>query len=188
MSTDNILLCMGTRPEIIKMAPIYFELKKAGKQPLLLHTGQHSDMANPMYEFFNIVPDFSLNLKRSSDTLFHLSSLLLEKLGTSIGVMNPSAVLVHGDTSSALMAALTAFYQKIPVGHVESGLRSHQGYDPFPEEKNREMIGRLAHWHFAPTEQARQNLLREGIQASQIHLVGNTIVDCRCGEDGRYRF
>lgn len=177
MSTDNILLCMGTRPEIIKMAPIYFELKKTGKHPLLLHTGQHSDMANPMYEFFNIVPDFSLNLKRSSDTLFHLSSLLLEKLGTSISAINPSAVLVHGDTSSALMAALTAFYQKIPVGHVESGLRSHQDYDPFPEEKNREMIGRLAHWHFAPTGQARQNLLNEGIQASHIHLVGNTIVD-----------
>lgn len=174
---SNILLCMGTRPEIIKMAPVHYELVQSGMQPLLLHTGQHSDMANPMYEFFNIVPDFSLNLRRSSDTLFNLSALLMEKLGAALDAIKPSAVLVHGDTTSAVMAALTAFYQKIPVGHVEAGLRSHQGYDPFPEEKNREIIGRLAHWHFAPTEQAKRNLLAEGVPEERIHLVGNTIVD-----------
>ncbi len=177
MTLNNILLCMGTRPEIIKMAPVYYELKRRGMNPLLLHTGQHKDMADPMYRFFRIVPDFSLNLERTSDTLGHLSALLLERIGSAFEVAKPPAILVHGDTSSAAMAALAAFYQKIPIGHVEAGLRSHNGYDPFPEEKNRELIGRLAHWHFAPTEQARQNLLRENIPDSHIHMVGNTIVD-----------
>jgi UDP-N-acetylglucosamine 2-epimerase len=177
MKTENVLLCMGTRPEIIKMAPVYYALKEQGMETLLLHTGQHKDMADPMYQFFNIVPDFSLPLPRTSDALYHLSALLLEKLGAAFSAIKPSAVLVHGDTSSAAMAALAAFYQKIPVGHVEAGLRSHRDYDPFPEEKNREIIGRLAHWHFAPTAQARHNLLRENIPDARIHMVGNTIVD-----------
>lgn len=177
MSSKTILLCVGTRPEIIKMAPVYYALKEKGLEPLLLHTGQHKDMADPMYRFFDIVPDFSLHLPRASDALYHLSSLLLEKLGAAFGTVKPSAVLVHGDTSSAAMAALAAFYQRIPIGHVEAGLRSQQDYDPFPEEKNREIIGRLAHWHFAPTEQARQNLLKENISDARIHVVGNTIVD-----------
>lgn len=173
----NILLCVGTRPEIIKMAPVYYELKQAGMEPLLLHTGQHKDMADPMYRFFRIVPDYSLNLSRTSDSLYHLSSLLLDSLGAAFDTVNPAAVLVHGDTSSAAMAALAAFYQRIPVGHVEAGLRSHSHYDPFPEEKNRELIGRLAHWHFAPTDRARQNLRNENIPDADIYMVGNTIVD-----------
>lgn len=177
MNTKRILLCMGTRPEIIKMAPVFYALKDMGMEPLLLHTGQHKDMADPMYQFFNIVPDFSLHLPRTSDALYHLSALLLEKLGAAFGTVKPSAVLVHGDTSSAAMAALAAFYQRIPIGHVEAGLRSQQDYDPFPEEKNREIIGRLAHWHFAPTELSRQNLLQEHVPESRIHMVGNTIVD-----------
>ena len=177
MSTKSILLCMGTRPEIIKMAPVYYALKDRGMEPLLLHTGQHKDMADPMYRFFKIVPDFSLHLPRTSDALYHLSALLLEKLGAAFGTVKPSAVLVHGDTSSAAMAALAAFYHRIPIGHVEAGLRSQQDYDPFPEEKNREIIGRLARWHFAPTDMARQNLLRENTQESRIHVVGNTVVD-----------
>ena len=168
---------MGTRPEIIKMAPVYYALKHNGMEPLLLHTGQHEDMADPMYRFFKILPDFSLPLQRSSDSLYHLSAMLLEKLGAAFEAVRPSAVLVHGDTSSAAMAALAAFYQRIPVGHVEAGLRSHNRYNPFPEEKNREMIGRLAEWHFAPTELARQNLLSENIEDKRIHMVGNTIVD-----------
>ena len=177
MNMKNVLLCMGTRPEIIKMAPVYYELKQRGMEPLLLHTGQHKDMADPMYRFFRIVPDFSLHLQRNSDALYHLSSLLLDRLGAAFETVKPPAVLVHGDTSSAAMAALAAFYQKIPVGHVEAGLRSHQSYDPFPEEKNREMIARLANWHFAPTERARQNLLQENIDDNSIFMVGNTVVD-----------
>ena len=177
MKTRRILLCMGTRPEIIKMAPLYHALKNNKLRPLLLHTGQHHDMAAPMYHFFGITPDYSLHLTRKSDTLSHLSALLLEQLGLILSEVNPAIVLVHGDTSSAVMAALAAFYHKIPVGHVESGLRSHHPYDPFPEEKNREIIARLSLWHFAPTKQARLNLLRENIADAQIHVVGNTIVD-----------
>ncbi|QEL63627.1 UDP-N-acetylglucosamine 2-epimerase (non-hydrolysing) [Oryzomicrobium terrae] len=175
--SSSILLCMGTRPEIIKMAPVYHALKAANLRPLVLHTGQHREMANPMYEFFGMQPALSLELERRRESLSHLSSLMVDKIGKILEDSAPSAVLVHGDTSSALMAALAAFYQQIPVGHVEAGLRSHCAYDPFPEEKNRELIGRLASWHFAPTAQARANLLREGIAAETIHTVGNTIVD-----------
>lgn len=175
--SNSILLCMGTRPEIIKMAPVYHALLATNLQPLVLHTGQHREMADPMYDFFGMRPALSLNLERQRQTLAHLSALILDKLGHILEASPPSAVLVHGDTSSALVAALAAFYQQVPVGHVEAGLRSHHMYDPFPEEKNRALIGRLATWHFAPTAQAQANLLREGIAAQSIHTVGNTIVD-----------
>ena len=175
--SHSILLCMGTRPEIIKMAPVYHALRATALQPLVLHTGQHREMADPMYDFFGMRPALSLNLERQRQTLAHLSALMIDKLGLILEGSVPAAVLVHGDTSSALMAALAAFYQQVPVGHVEAGLRSHCMYDPFPEEKNRELIGRLATWHFAPTAQARANLLREGIAPQAIHTVGNTIVD-----------
>ena len=175
--SHSILLCMGTRPEIIKMAPVYHALRATALQPLVLHTGQHREMADPMYDFFGMRPALSLQLERQRQTLAHLSALMVDKLGSILESSPPAAVLVHGDTSSALMAALAAFYQQVPVGHVEAGLRSHCMYDPFPEEKNRELIGRLATWHFAPTAQARANLLREGIAQEAIHTVGNTIVD-----------
>jgi UDP-N-acetylglucosamine 2-epimerase len=137
-----------------------------------------------MYEFFGLKPNFNIELVRNSDRLAHLSSLILDKLGEIFADINPRAVLVHGDTTSALMATLAAFYQRVPVGHVEAGLRSHNDYDPFPEEKNRELIGRLARWHFAPTEIAKQNLLQEGIPLSRIEVVGNSIVDAvRIGSD-----
>ena len=168
---------MGTRPEIIKMAPVYRALKNSSMPVALLHTGQHEEMAWPLYEFFGIKPDYLLKLERTSDSLAHLNALLLEEIHAILQRANPSAVLVHGDTSSALAAALASFYQKIPVGHVEAGLRSGQMYDPFPEEKNREMIGRLATWHFAPTPIAEASLLREGLAPASIHRVGNTIVD-----------
>ncbi len=171
------LLCMGTRPEIIKMAPVYHELVRRGAAVALLHTGQHRDLAEPMYDFFDMRPDYSLHLNRSADTLEHLSALLIEKIGHVIGSTLPRAVLVHGDTTSALMAAMAAFYQKIRVAHVEAGLRSHKAYDPFPEEKNRELIARIARWHFAPTAQAAANLKREGIAEGAIHVVGNTVID-----------
>lgn len=175
--SNTILLCMGTRPEIIKMAPVYHALRTTGLQPLVLHTGQHREMADPMYEFFGMRPAWNLALARQRQTLSHLSSLMIDKIGQLLEDSPPAAVLVHGDTSSALMAALAAFYQQVPVGHVEAGLRSHCMYDPFPEEKNRELIGRLATWHFSPTAQARDNLLREGVAGQAIHTVGNTIVD-----------
>ena len=175
--SQPFLLCMGTRPEIIKMAPVYHELTRRGAAVALLHTGQHKDLAEPMYDFFDMRPDYSLHLNRSADTLEHLSALLIEKIGQVIVSTLPRAVLVHGDTTSALMAAMAAFYQKIKVAHVEAGLRSHNAYDPFPEEKNRELIARIARWHFAPTAQAAANLQREGIAERAIHVVGNTVID-----------
>jgi UDP-N-acetylglucosamine 2-epimerase (non-hydrolysing) len=173
----KVLLSMGTRPEIIKMAPVYQALSEAGFDAAVLHTGQHEEMAWPLYEFFGIPLPHVLELKRTSTSLAHLSAKLLEGVSGILEDVGPDALLVHGDTSSALMGALAAFYRQIPVAHVEAGLRTGARYDPFPEEKNRELIGRLAQWHFAPTPQATRNLRREGVAAETIHEVGNTIVD-----------
>lgn len=174
---DVVLLCMGTRPEIIKMAPVYRALRSSRLGAAILHTGQHEEMAWPLYEFFGIRPDHIVNLTRSSTGLSHLSARLLEEIACVVQLTRPRAVLVHGDTSSTLNAALAAFYEQIPIGHVEAGLRSGEMYDPFPEEMNRSLVGRVAQWHFAPTSQAAANLRREGVAESRIHIVGNTIVD-----------
>lgn len=171
------LLCMGTRPEIIKMMPVAQAMRNAGLPHAVLHTGQHQDMAWPLYDFFGIQPDHRLVLERRDAELASLASRLLESITGLIRTVRPAVVLVHGDTLSAFCAAQAAFYQQVPVAHVEAGLRTHQKYDPFPEEKNRELIARLADTHFAPTEPARQNLLREGLPAQDILVTGNTIVD-----------
>lgn len=168
---------MGTRPEIIKMAPLYHELSRRGVRVSLLHTGQHKDLAQPMYDFFGMRPDYSLLLNRTGNTLEQLSALLIERIGAILADITPRTVIVQGDTTTALMAALAAFYHKIPVAHVEAGLRTGNKYDPFPEEVNRELISRIASWHFAPTPQAAKNLKREGIEESSIAVVGNTVVD-----------
>ncbi len=185
-SQATILLSMGTRPEIIKMAPIYLELKQRGADVRLLHTGQHSDMAKMLYEIFGITPDYHINLKRDEPNpndasakpsdLADLSSALLLECSKLLAEVNPYMVLVHGDTSSALMMTLAAYYHKCKIVHIEAGLRSYDEYHPFPEEKNRVLIGQLAHLHFAPTARARGNLLREGVTETNIHVVGNTIV------------
>lgn len=171
------LLSMGTRPEIIKMAPLYRALKESGHDVALLHTGQHDSMAWPLYRFFGMAPDHSLELHRRGTSLSDLSAALLTQAQHALDHIRPRAVLVHGDTSSAAMVSVAAFYNQIPVGHVEAGLRSHDRYDPFPEEMNRSMIGRVAHWHFAPTPVAVDNLLGENVPRGAIHMVGNTIVD-----------
>jgi UDP-N-acetylglucosamine 2-epimerase (non-hydrolysing) len=184
----RILMVMGTRPEIIKMAPIYCELEQRGVDPLLLHTGQHNELAMPQYEFFDIKPDYIVDLQRNhilypekpynaGHDLSTLSGDLLSKISELIVSANPSTVMVHGDTSSGLMGALAAFYHQVPIAHVEAGLRSHIEYNPFPEEMNRVMMARLARWHFAPTERAQKNLLAEGIVREKIHVVGNTIIE-----------
>ena len=183
----RILLSMGTRPEIIKMAPVYLELKQRGIDPMLLHTGQHSELATSLYELFGMVPDYHIDLKRDepaagdenetkASDLAHLGSKLLLECSAILTQANPSIVMVHGDTSSALMMAMAAFYHKCKIAHVEAGLRSHDEHHPFPEEKNRVIIGQLAHWHFAPTQRARNNLVSEGIHDRSIYVVGNTIV------------
>jgi UDP-N-acetylglucosamine 2-epimerase len=171
------LLCMGTRPEIIKMAPVYHALRATGDTVRVLHTGQHDTMAWPLYRFFDIEPDHSVQLKRAADSLADLAAELLAGVGAYIERNKPRTLLVHGDTLSAFAAATAGFFAKVPVGHVEAGLRTHKRYDPFPEEKSRELIGRLATFHFAPTRQARANLLREGIAEEAIVVTGNTVVD-----------
>lgn len=174
----KIILCMGTRPEIIKMAPVYQALKKrSGMRTSVLHTGQHEELAHGFYDFFDISPEFHLDLKRRSGSLANLTALLIERISAVLEAEKPDAVLVHGDTTSALCAALSAFYLKIPVGHVEAGLRTREFYDPFPEEKNREIIARLSHWAFSPTTLSSTHLASEGIRPNRIHQVGNTIVD-----------
>ena len=180
-----ILISVGTRPEIIKMAPVYAELRRRALPVAWVHTGQHREMADTLYQFFGIVPEHPLALERRNASLAHLNSLLLEGLSELYQALQPRAVLVHGDTTSTLASATAAFYNDVPVGHVEAGLRTHVPREPFPEEKNRELTARLARWHFAPTRGAAANLAREGIQAASVHTVGNTAVDAALAASAR---
>lgn len=172
-----VLISVGTRPEIIKMAPVYAELSRRGVPVQWAHTRQHREMADTLYTFFGIQPQHEIELERRSAGLAHLNAQLLEGLGALYERVRPAAVLVHGDTSSTLASAQAAFYLDIPIGHVEAGLRTFQPREPFPEEKNRELTARLARWHFAPTAGAAANLQREGIATHAVHQVGNTAVD-----------
>jgi UDP-N-acetylglucosamine 2-epimerase (non-hydrolysing) len=175
---DKVLLCMGTRPEIIKMAPVHHALAAVGLDSVVFHTGQHQEVAEPLYRLFGITPGARVkSLERKGGSLAELGAALLEESHHAMTAQKPDVVLVHGDTSSALYAALAAFYLQIPIGHVEAGLRTHAPYDPFPEEMNRTLIARMARWHFAPTPGAAQALRHEGIAAQAIHQVGNTAVD-----------
>ena len=170
------LACVGTRPEIIKIAPVHRALSERGHTVQVLHTGQHEAMAESLYSFFGMTPDARLKLERRLPTLSHLTAELLSGVDEQVQALAPDVILVQGDTTSALVGALAGFYQDLPVAHIEAGLRTGQ-HDPFPEEKNREMIGRLAHWHFPPTPQAADNLLSEGVSPGHIHEVGNTVID-----------
>lgn len=176
MSSKTYLACVGTRPEIIKMAPVYLELKARGERVLLVHTGQHEAVAQALYTFFDMQPDIVIDLQRKSPSLVHLNTALMEAVDEAIQKLEPDVVMVQGDTSTALVGALIGYYQDRPVAHIEAGLRTGER-EPFPEEKNRELIGRLAHWHFPPTRQCKYNLLGEGIDLSRIFEVGNTVID-----------
>ena len=177
-TTDSpVLISVGTRPEIIKMAPLHAELRRRGVPVVWAHTRQHREMADTLYTFFGIQPEHELVLERRNGSLAHLNGLLLEELSVLYEQVQPSAVLVHGDTTSTLASAQAAFYLGVPIGHVEAGLRTFNPREPFPEEKNRELTARLARWHFAPTAGAAANLAREGIAAEAVHMVGNTAVD-----------
>lgn len=170
------LACLGTRPEIIKMAPLHRVLQERGERVLVLHTGQHEAVADVLYAFFDMGPDIRLPLQRRTNRIGDLTALLLEGVDRVVGDVMPDAVLVQGDTTSALVGALSGYYNNRPVAHVEAGLRTGVR-EPFPEEKNRELIARLAHWHFAPTARTRDNLLKEGIADDRIAVVGNTVID-----------
>ena len=186
-SDRPVLISVGTRPEIIKMAPVHGALRARGVPVSWVHTGQHREMAETLYAFFGIRPEHEVRLERRSGSLAHLNALLLEGLSEVYECVRPRAVLVHGDTTSTLASAQAAFYYDAPIGHVEAGLRTGNAREPFPEEKNRELTARLARWHFAPTRQAAANLHREGVSDDAVHVVGNTAVDAALAGSARLR-
>ena len=180
----KVLVVLGTRPEAIKLAPVIYELRKhedkdedRGITTKVCVTGQHRELLRPFLELFRIEPDWDLGLMEPDQTPTSLAAQALQALEPVLERERPDWVLVQGDTTTALAAALAAFYAKIPIGHVEAGLRSEDKYNPFPEEVNRRLISYLADLHFAPTERARENLLREGIPEEKIYVTGNTVID-----------
>jgi UDP-N-acetylglucosamine 2-epimerase (non-hydrolysing) len=178
MHPKKILLVFGTRPEAIKMAPLVKTLQAHNAfEVKVCVTAQHRHMLDQVLQLFDIQPDFDLNLMRPGQDLSDITSGVLLGLKPVLTQWRPDAVLVHGDTSTTFAASLAAFYQRIPVGHVEAGLRTGNLYSPWPEEANRKLTSVLAQWYFAPTATSRSNLLLEGVPTSAIHVTGNTVID-----------
>lgn len=174
----KILCVVGTRPEAIKMAPVILTLKAmAWADVRVLATAQHRHMLDQVLNFFGIEPDIDLNIMRPNQALTTLTARLLLEFDDVLQAENPDVVLAQGDTTTVMTSALACFYHRIPFGHVEAGLRTWDMQNPFPEEANRVIAGRLARWHFAPTDSSRQNLLREGVAESEIVVTGNTVID-----------
>jgi UDP-N-acetylglucosamine 2-epimerase (non-hydrolysing) len=174
----KVLSVFGTRPEAIKMAPVVKELADACEiDARVLVTGQHREMLDQVLKLFQIVPDFDLDLMKPGQGLTEITSGVLFGLEPVLRDFSPDLVLVHGDTTTTLAAALAAYYQRIPVGHVEAGLRTGEIYSPWPEEINRKVVGSIARLHFAPTERSRANLIAENVPEVQIHVTGNTVID-----------
>ena len=175
----KVMLVFGTRPEAIKMAPLVkeFQARASEFETIVCVTGQHREMLEQVLSLFEITPDYDLAIMKEKQDLYDVTSLVLLGLRDVLEKVKPDVVLVHGDTATSTAAALAAFYQKIPVGHVEAGLRTHNIYSPWPEEMNRQLTGRMATYHFAPTELSRQNLLAEGVSDEHILVTGNTVID-----------
>ncbi len=175
----KIMLVFGTRPEAIKMAPLVIELKKHPEsfQTIVCVTGQHREMLDQVLNLFNITPDFDLNIMKQGQDLYDVTSRVLLGMRDVLQESKPDIVLVHGDTTTSTASALAAFYQQIPVGHVEAGLRTHNIYSPWPEEMNRLITSRISAYNFAPTSLSKQNLLNEGIADDTIIVTGNTVID-----------
>ena len=174
----KILLVFGTRPEAIKMCPLVIEFKKRKNiQTIVCVTGQHRQMLDQVLETFGVVPDYDLSIMKNGQNLFDISSTILEKIRIVLLQVKPDVVLVHGDTSTTFIATLACFYLQIPVGHVEAGLRTYNIYSPFPEEFNRQAVGIIAKYHFAPTQVAADNLIKEGKNPAMIYVTGNTVID-----------
>ena len=175
----TILLVFGTRPEAIKMAPLVKAFKKHPQDftTLVCVTGQHREMLDQVLHLFDIVPDYDLNIMKQGQDLYDVTARVLVGMRDVLKQAQPDVVLVHGDTTTSTAAALAAFYQQIPVGHVEAGLRTHDIYSPWPEEMNRQITGRIATYHFAPTPLAQENLLKENIPPQHITVTGNTVID-----------
>jgi len=175
----KILLVFGTRPEAIKMAPLVKEFQKYPEQfdTKVCVTAQHREMLDQVLQLFEIAPDYDLNIMKAGQDLYDVTSRVLLGMRDVLKEAKPDVVLVHGDTSTSTAAALAAFYQQIPVGHIEAGLRTHNIYSPWPEEMNRQLTGRITTYHFAPTQLSKQNLLLENIPEENIHVTGNTVID-----------
>jgi UDP-N-acetylglucosamine 2-epimerase (non-hydrolysing) len=172
-----IAVCFGTRPEVVKLAPVIHELRRRDLPMIAVTTGQHREMLDQMLSTFDLEPDVDLRLMSAGQTLAELTGRAIHALGEVFGRLQPSAVVVQGDTTTAFCGALAGFYHGIPVAHVEAGLRTGDMTNPFPEEANRRLIGQISRWHFTPSETARDNLLREGFNPCDIEVTGNTVID-----------
>lgn len=172
------MLVFGTRPEAIKMCPLVRELRsRDGIRTVVCVTGQHRQMLDQVLEAFDVVPDYDLSVMKQGQTLFDITTYILSSIKSVLEEVKPDTVLVHGDTSTTFVTALACFYLQIPVGHVEAGLRTYNIYSPFPEEFNRQAVSIVSEYNFAPTENAKANLLREGRDGSKIYVTGNTAID-----------
>ena len=179
MTKKRIMLVFGTRPEAIKMCPLVKEFQKDTEsfETLLCVTGQHREMLDQVLQIFGVKPDYDLNIMKQGQDLYDVTSRVLTGMRDVLDEAKPDVVLVHGDTTTSMAAALAAFYRQIPVGHVEAGLRTRNIYSPWPEEMNRQITGRIATYDFAPTPLSRQNLLDEGVDPEKITVTGNTVID-----------
>ena len=174
----KVLIVFGTRPEAIKMCPLVNELKKrSGLEVQVCVTAQHRQMLDQVLETFGVIPDFDLNIMKERQTLFDITTNILNNIKSVLELVKPDVVLVHGDTSTTFVTALACFYMQIPVGHVEAGLRTYNIYSPYPEEFNREAVGIIAQYNFAPTTLSRDNLIKEGKNPDNIYVTGNTVID-----------
>lgn len=175
----KILLVFGTRPEAIKMFPLLKELQKYKKEfnVMVCVTAQHREMLDQVLNFFEIIPDFDLNTMTNNQSLSLLTANIITSMNSLLDKLNPDIVLVHGDTTTTFSASVASFYRRIPVGHVEAGLRTYNMSAPFPEEFNRKVVSQVTKWHFAPTKLSKRNLLKENIPSENIWVTGNTVVD-----------
>ena len=174
----KVMLVFGTRPEAIKMCPLDNELKgRKGIETTVCVTGQHRQMLDQVLEAFSVKPDYDLSIMKDRQTLFDVTANILNRIREVLEEVRPDVVLVHGDTSTTFVTALACYYLQIPVGHVEAGLRTYNIYSPYPEEFNRQAVGIIAAYHFAPTELSRENLLKEGKNPASIYVTGNTAID-----------